>query len=212
MKKLRLKKEIKRGIVGISLLTIMFASVTLLNNDNKRVQNNQRFTYVNDYIFDSYYPVVNNDEKIIRPYNSTEVSIYKKFYDKDSSIEEQQNSIIYHENIYMQNSGIDYKSDNEFDIISSLSGTVTNVVDDPLLGKTIEVRNSTELIITYQSLKEVLVKKGDVITQGQIIGKSGTCEINSEVKNGLHVEMYKNGSVINPEKYYGKSIKELSSE
>ena len=212
MKKLRLKKEIKRGIVGISLLTIMFASVTLLNNDNKRVQNNQRFTYVNDYIFDSYYPVVNNDEKVIRPYNSTEVSIYKKFYDKDSSIEEQQNSIIYHENIYMQNSGIDYKSDNEFDIISSLSGTVTNVVDDPLLGKTIEVRNSTELIITYQSLKEVLVKKGDVITQGQIIGKSGTCEINSEVKNGLHVEMYKNGSVINPEKYYGKSIKELSSE
>lgn len=212
MKKLTLKKEIKQGLIAISLLTVVFVSATLLNTSKKEVSNNEKFTYVNDYIFDSYYPVVNNDEKVIRPYNSNEVSIYKKFYDKDSSNEEQQNSIIYHENIYMQNSGVDYKSDNEFDVLSSLSGTVTNIVDDPLLGKTIEVRNSTELIITYQSLNEVSVKKGDVITQGQIIGKSGTCVINPEIKYGLHVEMYKNGSVINPEKYYDKSIKELSSE
>ena len=34
----------------------------------------------------------------------------------------------------------------------------------------------------YQSLGEVLVKKGDVITQGQTIAKSGTCLLNSDVK------------------------------
>ena len=61
----------------------------------------------------------------------------------------------------------------------------------------------------YQSLGEVLVKKGDVITQGQTIAKSGTCLLNSDVKNGLHFEMYKSGQVINPEKYYDKSLKEL---
>ena len=54
-----------------------------------------------------------------------------------------------------------------------------------------------------------MVKKGDNVTQGQIIAKSGTCTLNNDVTNGLHFEMYKNGSVINPEKYYDKSIKEL---
>lgn len=168
------------------------------------------FTYVNDYIFDSYYPVVNQDEKIAKPYSADNVSIYKNFYDQEGTEEEQKNAIIYHEGIYMQNSGVDYKSDEQFDVLSSLSGTVTNVSDDTLLGKTVEIRNSTELIVLYQSLGEVVVKKGDTVTQGQIIGKSGTCALNSDVNQGLHFEMYKNGSVINPEKYYDKSVKDLS--
>ena len=35
---------------------------------------------------------------------------------------------------------------------------------------------------------------------------------NSDIQNGLHLEMYVNGSVVNPEKYYGKSLKELSAK
>ena len=72
----------------------------------------------------------------------------------------------------MQNSGVTYKADETFDVLASISGTVTNVSDDTLLGKTVEIRNSTELIVLYQSLGEVAVKKGDTVSQGQIIGKS----------------------------------------
>ena len=57
-----------------------------------------------------------------------------------------------------------------------------------------------------------VVKKGDVVTSGKVIGKSGTCALNSDIQNGLHLEMYVNGSVVNPEKYYGKSLKELSAK
>ena len=32
-----------------------------------------------------------------------------------------------------------------------------------------------------------------------------------DIANGLHFEIYKNGSVINPEKYFDKSIKDLES-
>ena len=110
----------------------------------------------------------------------------------------------------MQNSGVDYKSDEIFDVVASLSGTVTNVTDDTLLGKTIEIRNSTELITTYQCVSEVSVKKGDTITQGQTIAKSGTCTLNQDISNGLHFEMYKNGQVINPENYFDKSVKDLA--
>lgn len=210
MKKRRLKPFVKVSILG-AFLIICLVSITLLTNDNTStvLKNNDDFTYVNDYIFDSYYPVVKGEEKLIRPYTNEKVSIYKNFYDKDASEEEQQNSIIYHEGIYMQNSGVDYKADETFDVVASLSGTVTNVTEDSLLGKTVEIRNSNEVITTYQSLGEVLVKKGDTVTQGQVIAKSGTCSLNADVTQGLHFEMYKNGSVINPEKYYDKSIKDL---
>ena len=210
MKKRRLKPFVKISAIGVFLIVCLVSIVSLSDNKTNTVsKTSDDFTYVNDYIFDNYYPVVNQEEKLTKPYTSEKVSIYKNFYDKDATEEEQKNSIIYHEGIYMQNSGVDYKSDEQFDVVSSLSGTVTNVTDDTLLGKTVEIRNSSEIIIVYQTLGEVLVKKGDNVTQGQIIAKSGTCTLNNDVTNGLHFEMYKNGSVINPEKYYDKSIKEL---
>lgn len=211
MKKRKLKPFVKISVVSMLLIVCMVGVSMLIYNQTESVSKiDDDFTYVNDYIFDSYYPVVNQDEKIAKPYSADNVSIYKNFYDQEGTEEEQKNAIIYHEGIYMQNSGVDYKSDEQFDVLSSLSGTVTNVSDDTLLGKTVEIRNSTELIVLYQSLGEVVVKKGDTVTQGQIIGKSGTCALNSDVNQGLHFEMYKNGSVINPEKYYDKSVKDLS--
>lgn len=210
MKKRRLKPFAKVSILTAFLIICLLSVVFLTDNKTNTVlKNDEDFTYVNDYIFDNYYPVINQEEKIARPYTDENVSIYKNFYDKDATEEEQQNSIIYHEGIYMQNSGVDYKSEEQFDVVASVTGTVTNVTEDTLLGKTVEIRNSNEIIIMYQSLGEVLVKKGDNVTQGQVIAKSGTCTLNSEVKQGLHFEMYKNGSVINPEKYYDKTVKDL---
>ena len=212
MKKRKLKPFVKVSILTMFLIVCLLSVVFLTYDNTKDVSKiNEDFTYVNDYIFDNYYPVINQEEKILRPYTEENISIYKNFYDKDASEEEQQNSIIYHEGIYMQNSGVDYKSDEQFDVVASVTGTVTNVTEDTLLGKTVEIRNSNEIIVMYQSLGEVLVKKGDSVTQGQVIAKSGTCTLNSEIKQGLHFEMYKNGSVINPEKYYDKLVKDLVS-
>lgn len=211
MKKRKLKPFVKISILGVFLLVCMLSVGLLTNKTAKVVKTDDGFTYVNDYIFDSYYPVVNQEEKIKKPFNGENITIHKNFYEQDATEEEQQKSIIYHEGIYMQNSGVDYKSEEQFDVLSSLSGTITNVSDDALLGKTVEIRSSTELIMVYQSLGEVAVKKGDVISQGQIIGKSGVCKLNSDVKQGLHFEMYKNGQVINPEKTYEKTVKELTN-
>lgn len=211
MKKRKLKPVVKVSFIITGVLVFVIG-VALSTNNTKPVSNlYEDFTYVNDYIFDNYYPVVKSEEKLIRPYTSDKVTLYKNFYEKDENKEQQQNSIIYYDGIYMQNSGVDYTSEESFDVLSSLSGTVTNVTEDTLLGKTIEIRNSTEVIVTYQSLGEILVKKGDVISQGDIIAKSGTSAINNDKQNTLHVEIYVNGTVINPEKYFDKSIKELTN-
>ncbi len=210
MKKMKLKPFVKVSFVGLimclSLVGIFLASN---NNSSSKVMKEDNYTYVNDYIFDNYYPVANQEEKITRPYVSSNVSIYKNFYENEDDDEKQQNSIIFHENTYMQNSGVDYKSEEQFDVVASIGGTVTNISDDPLLGKTIEVKNSNEIIVMYQSLGEVLVKKGELVTQGQIIAKSGKCTLNKDINNGLHLEIYKNGQIVNPEKYFDKTLKEL---
>ena len=210
MKKRRLKPFVKISALGVILFVCLLSVSLLTNNKTKQaMKDDNSFTYVNDYIFDNYYPVINEDEKMTRPYNSENVSLYKNFYDKDASEEEQKNSIIYYEGIYMQNSGVDYKSDEPFDVVASVSGTVTNITEDTLLGKTVEIKNSNEITTMYQSLGEVIVKKGDTVTQGQVIAKSGTCNLNNDIKQGLHFEIYKNGTVINPEKSYDKNLKDI---
>ena len=210
MKKRKLKPFVKISVLGVTLFVFVLSVLLLTNNKSKQVmKEDSSFTYVNDYIFDNYYPVINTEEKTVKPYNSENVSLYKNFYDKDATVEEQKKSIIYYEGIYMQNSGVDYKSDETFDVVASVSGTVTNITEDTLLGKTIEIKNSNEITTMYQSLGEVIVKKGDTVTQGQVIAKSGACVLNSDIKQGLHFEMYKNGTVINPEKSYDKNLKDI---
>ena len=209
MKKRRLKPFIKISMVGL-VVTLVVAIIPLVYTKTQSVSKlADDFTYVNDYIFDNYYPVVNSEEKILKPYTSEKVNVYKNFYEKDGNEEEQKNSIIYHEGIYMQNSGVTYTSDESFDIISSITGTVTDVSTDTLLGKTVEIRNQNDLITIYQSLSDVVVKKGDNVSSGQIIAKSGSSDLNKDLKNSLHFEIYKNSNVLNPEKYYGKSLQSL---
>ena len=94
-------------------------------------------------------------------------------------IEKQENSIIYYENTYIQNSGIDYKHPNQFEIISILDGTIIEVSNNELLGTTVKIRHENDLISTYQSLSQVNIKVDDVVLRGQVIGTSGTSKIYS---------------------------------
>ena len=89
MKKRRLKPFVKITLLGVLLLVCVISAGVLINNNNTQLvsKSDDDFTYVNDYIFDSYYPVVNQDEKIIRPYTASNISIYKNFYEKDASEE-----------------------------------------------------------------------------------------------------------------------------
>ncbi len=177
-----------------------------LSNHNGDLQ------YVDGEITDEYVqdiPVVNTDDVIVRPYLNEKVEKIKSFYDYKESDSEQERAIIYYEGTYIQNSGIDYALDETFDVISILDGVVISVEKNDILGNTIQIRHSNDLISVYQSLSDIIVKPEDKIIQGQIIAKSGNSNINNEQKNYLHFELYHNGEVVNPEKYYDKSINDL---
>jgi len=154
-------------------------------------------------------PVVSTEVKIARPYNNGNVKILKSYYDYKADETSQEESIIYYGNTYMQNSGVDYGMGEEFEVVSILDGTVMEVVEDDIMGKTVKIKHSNDLISVYQSMGNIDVKVDDEVTQGMIIGKSGESNVSSDLGNHLHFELYHGGSVVNPEEYYEKLVGEL---
>lgn len=189
-------------IFAVAILVSLFYSIDITPDENI-------MTYVSSTILDEYVPVINVEEKIVRPYTSDKVTVLNDYYDYKGTDESQQTSILLHDNTYIQNTGINYTSDEQFDIVSILNGEVVDVKDNELLGKTVTIRHEKELISVYQSLGEVSVKKGDKVTTGQVIGKSGSCDLIVSKENNLHFEVYLNGEVENPNTLFDKKLGEI---
>lgn len=206
----RLKKSVLYGIYALIFVTVIgifymvdsFMNKTTFNND-------ENYDYVSDTVIEDDIPVVSTKEILMKPYSDANVTIKKDYYDYKATSEKQENAILFYQNTYIQNSGVAYASDNIFDVLAVLDGTVTDVKEDELLGKIVEVKHENNVISVYQSLSEVSIKKGDTITQGTVLGKSGTSNISKDLGNHLHFELIINGNNVNPEEYYDKNISEL---
>ena len=211
MEKKKLKPFVMPVIYGVAFAALLMSLVMLDNLQNKKVSSddNNNYTYVNNSIITSNIPVVAEEVTILKPYSSEKVQISKGFYDSNSTDEEKQKAIIYYNNTYMQNSGVLYKSDESFDIISILDGTVLDVKKDELLGNVVEVKHSNNLISTYEGLSTVDVQKGQLLNQGDIIGKSGKLELGETLENSLLFELIKDGKYVNPVNYFDKKISEI---
>ena len=214
MKSRRINRVVMPIVYG-SCIIVFLVSMYFVQSfaNNMMFSNDEDLEYVDGEITENNsnndIPVVGTSVSIVRPYLDSSVSIGKTFYDYEGTNEEQEKSIIYYEDTYMQNSGVDYVSSNVFDVVSILDGTVISVHENDILGTTIEIRHSNNLISVYLSLSDVMVEENMLIVQGQMIAKSGTSNINKDLGNHLHFELYYNGKIVNPEEYYNKSIDEL---
>lgn len=205
-KKMRLKPYVLPTLYLIMVTLLMM--LTTVNYERTQEEN---LTYVSSAILSNDTPVVSTPStSILRPVASSNVTIAKQFYDANSELKDQENALIYYEGTYIQNSGIDYTSEEKFQIVSILDGTVTNISENELLGKTIEIKHDNDLISVYQCLDDVNVTLNQTIRQGNVIANSGSCKINVASKNNLHFELFHNGAIVNPEKYFGKSLKDIT--
>lgn len=206
------KKLVLKPFVLPMFISIIMLGLVLLTYITTKPNTNEDLTYVSGTILDEYVPVVNVDNvtEIINPYTDKDVTVGKNYYDYQGDEENQKNSIVYHEDTYMQNTGVDYIKNDAFDIVSILDGEVIEVEEKELLGKTITIRHNNDILSTYQGLSETMVTKGEVVTQGEIIGKSGTSELNKELGNHLHFELSISGQIVNPNNYLGKKLEEIN--
>jgi stage II sporulation protein Q len=193
--------------IGIFLVTLGVSNVLLEKSSKEEEKENESINYVSDSIIDEERPVIEQIDTILKPYTDADVKISKYYYDYKGDESKQESSLIYHDNTYMQNSGVDYTKNEVFDVISILDGTVTNVKEDELLGKCVEIKHDNNYTSIYQSLSEVNVKKGDSVLRGQLIGKSGENKIDKDMGNHLHFELYIKGQIVDPLEYIDKEVK-----
>ena len=145
------------------------------------------------------------------------VNIVKKFYDPNASTEEQEAALVFYNNSYRMNKGIDIAREDqkEFDVVASLSGTVTKAKNDPILGHVVEIEHENEIVTVYQSLADVTVQAGDKVEQYELIGTAGKNLYNEEDGIHVHFEIRQNGTAVNPLTYMDKpvtSIEEAAKE
>ena len=207
-KRRRLRKYVIPTICLMLVCTILFSSYKMYQiltagvpiidpspkDTTSEVNNSQNDTNIT--------PTVSVSKTIIRPYTSTDVSATIPYYNIDGTNDEQAAALIYYEGIYMQNTGVLYTSNNAFDVVSILDGTVKNIKEDSLMGNIVEIEHTNNLTTVYQSLGEVKVKVGDKVKQGDIIATSGQNKIATDTSNALHFEVFYKGEVFNPEEFY----------
>ena len=210
MKKRKFKPFVKKFVLGATFFALLL-SIVLINTttDMEVASEVDDYKYVNSSIFTNNMPVVKEEKTVIKPYTSQNVEISKNFYDQSASDEEKQKALIYYNDTYIQNSGILYKSNEQFDVICVLDGTVVDVKKDPMLGNVVEIKHDNNVITTYQGLDKVNVQKDQIITQGSVIGTSGKLDIGETIEHGLLFEIIKDGKYINPINYFDKKVSEL---
>lgn len=195
-------------VLYISLISMLVVGLYLTTKEMSQdvIDSFDDITYVSSTILDDVVPVLNVETIIVNPYNGENVKIARYYYNMEDDVDRQKESIIYYNNTYMPNSGVDYTSDSNFEVVSILDGTIIDIKEDELLGKIVEVRHNNELVSSYAGLNEISVQKGESITQGMKLGVSGTNKINESLGNHLHFEVYQNGINIDPLKVIGKKI------
>lgn len=194
------------SLIFTVIIGLYFTSKVLKQSDNISLKD---ITYVSNTILDNTIPVISVNDSISNPYIGDNVKIARYFYNLEDDVDRQKESIIYYNNTYMQSSGIDYTSENSFDVISILEGVVIDIKEDELLGKIVEIKHSNELVSSYAGLSEINVSKGENVIKGIKIGKSGSNKINESLGNHLHFEVYKNGINIDPLKVIGNKLGDI---
>lgn len=138
--------------------------------------------------------------------NKDEVEVVLPYYDENASLEDKQLATIEYDNTFIPNRGlgIAHKDKESFDVMAALTGTVTRVEKDPIVGNLVEVTHANGLVTVYQSLQEVKVTKDEEVKQGDMLGTAGRNDLQKDLGVHLHFEVRQSGgSVLNPEQFLG---------
>ena len=204
--KRRLKKPVVYALSSVAFIALV-ATITYLGASVRKEPKKQT---METGIFDTKeveeVKPVNNGTILIRPYQASDVTIVKNFYDYEAEPKEQEKSLILYKDTYMPSTGVAYSNGKQFNVVAVLDGKVTQVKEDDTLGNSIMIEHKNGTTSVYQSVSDINVKEGDAVSQGQTIAKSSTSDVRSDLNNHLYFELIIDGNTVNPENYFDKNI------
>ena len=95
-------------------------------------------------------------------------------------------------------SGADIACKNGTSVSACTDGTVKEIVEDAILGKTVVIEHTGGLTVKYSALEDIGVKAGDSVKLGDIIGVVATVPSECNDENHLHIEALKDGKPVSP--------------
>ena len=95
--------------------------------------------------------------------------------------------------------GVDIASDDGDEVDTSAPGTVTFAAKDESFGYVVKIDHQNGITTVYKNLGKIVVKEGDSVDEGQMIGTVGTsASFESAQKPHLHFEVIEDGVYKNP--------------
>ena len=98
---------------------------------------------------------------------------------------------------YKLHKGVDLLAEPAQVVVAPYSGTVVFAGWHGGYGKHVELQHDIEVTTTYSHLMNLMVKEGDVVKKGEVIGLAGDTGAAAGVH--LHFELYKKGLPVDPE-------------
>ncbi len=135
--------------------------------------------------------------------DKNELQVVLPFYDKNGSNEVRQTAMVEYDNTMIPHVGVDLaRNDNQpFDVLAAMSGKVSLVQKDPLVGNIVEITHGNGYVTVYQSLADVKVAKDDQVKKGDAIAQAGRSELEKDQGVHVHFEVRQgaDGAAVNPE-------------
>ncbi|MBN4050689.1 MAG: hypothetical protein COA82_04785 [Alkaliphilus sp.] len=113
--------------------------------------------------------------------------------------------LVYHKTLdhWSTHKGIDIHAKEGVPVRAALEGEVLEIINDTIMGITITIAHSGELITQYSNLSTgEMVEIGEIVVKGQIISGIGR-SASSKFKEGplLHFKVIRDGKMIDPQKF-----------
>lgn len=131
--------------------------------------------------------------------NLDKVQILQEFYEVNADPEMREKALMVFNQSFTTSSGVSIgMNGEEFEVVSALSGKVLDVKLDEFTGNKIILEHPNGKQTHYSSVKDILVKKGDQVSQGQVIGTATQNEWNQSAGVHMHFEVLVDGAYVNP--------------
>lgn len=101
--------------------------------------------------------------------------------------------------------GIDIVADTGTPIVATADGIVSRAVRVPDYGKTVDLSHGFGFVTRYGHMSEILVRPGQRVRRGDVIGRVGTT--GRSTGPHLHYEVFRDGQRVNPWKHLDASAR-----
>lgn len=132
------------------------------------------------------------------------------YYEASKSEDELLQSVSEYEGVYRPSQSVCYSYNGKvFEVIAMFSGVVTDVYEDELMGKCVDVDHGSGLIVSYQSLSSTSLNAGDQVIQSDVIGLAGENRYYAQL--GIHAQItaHLDGQLVDPESLIYRKVSEI---